>query len=83
MNTKIKEKTKYIVKTSTTELPLIWQKGFIAKWRSASEIVEEFAKTGCHFSASAVSKALSRAPFITSKGEGKRLRYIQAYPFNN
>lgn len=76
-----KEKTKYIKKTPTTKLPLLWQKGFFIEWRSASEVAEEFAKTGCHFSAPAVSKALSRAPFITRKGKGKGLRYIQSYPY--
>ncbi|MES2202832.1 MAG: hypothetical protein V4474_00670 [Patescibacteria group bacterium] len=76
-----KEKTKRASKTPTTELPSLWQEGFFKEWRSAGEVAAEFAKTGCHFSASAVSKALVRSSFITRKGKGVGLRYIQTYPF--
>lgn len=76
-----KQKIKNPIKTSTTELPSLWQKGFFSQWHSAGEVVEEFAKIGCHFGASAVSKALLRAPFITRKGRRNGLRYIQTYPF--
>lgn len=76
-----KGKTKRPVKTPTTELPSLWQKGFFAQWRSATEIAEEFAKARCHFRASAVSMVLSRAPYLTPKGKAKGLRYIQAYPY--
>jgi hypothetical protein len=74
-------KTKRTIKTPTTELPPLWESGFFKEWRSASNVAEAFAKTGCHFSASAVSKVLSRAKFITRKGKGVSLKYIQAYPF--
>jgi hypothetical protein len=77
----MKNKTKHLVKTPTTELSGLWQKGFFREWRSAAEIAGEFAKAGCHFGASGVSKALARAAFITRKGKGVGLRYIQAYPF--
>ena len=72
---------KRLTKTPTTELPALWQGGFFTEWRSAAEVAEEFAKNGYHFRASALSKALARAPFITPKGSGKGLRYIQTYPF--
>ncbi|MDO8451260.1 MAG: hypothetical protein Q7S76_00135 [bacterium] len=76
-------KTKRMSKTPTTELPLLWAKGFFKEWRSAGDIAAEFAKTGCHFGDSAVSKALSRAKYITRKGRGRgvSVKYIQAYPF--
>lgn len=78
-----KSKTKHPIKTPTTELPALWQKGFFKEWRSATEVAGEFSKGGCHFRASAVSMALSRAPYLTTKGKGKGLQYIQAYPFGD
>lgn len=76
-------KTKRADRTPTTELPALWASGFFKGWRSAGDVAEAFAKTGCHFNGSAVSKALARAKFITRKGEGKgvTVKYIQAYPF--
>jgi len=76
-----KSKIRRSIKTPTTELSSLWQNGFFKEWRAASKVAGEFAKTGCHFGAPAVSKALSRAPFITRKGKGKGLQYIQTYPF--
>lgn len=73
--------TKRVGKTSTTELPTLWESGFFEEWRSAGDVATEFAQKGCHFGASAVSKALLRAPFITRKGKGAGLQYIQTYPF--
>lgn len=76
-----KSKINRSIKTPTTELPYLWQGGFFEEWRSATEVAGEFAKIRCHFGAPAVSKALLRAPFITRKGKGIGLRYIQTYPF--
>lgn len=77
----IEKNTKRASKTPTTELPTLWEGGFFKEWRTAGDVATEFAKEGCHFGASAVSKALLRAPFITRKGKGAGLRYIQTYPF--
>jgi len=74
-------KTHIKSKSATTQLPLLWESGFFQEWRSASNVTAEFAKVGCHFTASAVSKALARAKFITRKGSGSALRYIQTYPY--
>jgi hypothetical protein len=76
-----KHTTKHVIKTPTTELLILWQKGFFTEWRSAAEVSTEFAKAGCHFLSTGVSKALSRAKFITPKGKGKGLLYIQSYPY--
>lgn len=78
-----KEKTKRATKTPTTELPALWQNGFFKEWRTATDVTTEFSKTGCHFGASAVGNALSRASFITHKGKGRgsKLQYIQTFPF--
>ena len=76
-----KENTKRATKTPTTEMLVLWENGFFKEWRSAGDVATEFAKTGCHFHASAVSMALTRASYLTSKGKGKELQYIQAYPF--
>ncbi len=75
--------TKRVVKTPTTELPALWESGFFKEWRFVGDVSKVFAKTGCHFGGSAVSKALTRAKFITRKGKGKgaAVKYIQAYPF--
>ena len=75
------EKTKHPAKTPTTELIPLWEKGFFKTWHSASEVAEEFAKIGCHFRAPAVSMALLRAKYLTPKGKGTGLQYIQAYPY--
>jgi len=79
----IKEKIKRVTKTPTTELPAIWERGFFKEWRSAGEVSTEFSKSGCHFSASAVSNALKRASFITRRGKGSNIRYAKTYPFEN
>ena len=70
--------TKRADKTPTTELPALWESGFFKGWRTAGDVAEAFAKTGCHFDGSAVSKALARAKFITRKGKGKgaKVQYI-------
>lgn len=80
-----KKTTVRAAKTPTTELPMLWEAGFFKEWRFATDIAVEFAKKGCHFDSSAVSKALARANFLTRKGKGKgvKVRYIQAYPFAN
>ena len=76
-----KAKVKYLAKTPTTELPSLWQRGFFTEWRTAAMVAGEFAKVACHFRSPALSMALSRAAFLTPKGKGKNLQYIQAYPF--
>ncbi|MCR4314049.1 MAG: hypothetical protein NUV84_02265 [Candidatus Uhrbacteria bacterium] len=76
-----KDKTKSMRKTPTTELPKLWESSFFTEWRSATDVVAEFAEKGCHFGAPAVSNALARARFLTRKGKGRGLKYVQAYPF--
>lgn len=74
------EEVKKTVKTREKLIGL-WEGGFLRDWHSANEIATELSKEGFNFGASTLSKALSRAAFITSKGKGRSLKYIQKYPF--
>lgn len=78
-----KKTTGRVAKTPTTELPALWEAGFLREWRTATEIAAEFAKKGCHFASSAVGNALARADYVTRRGKGKGvgIKYIQSYPF--
>ena len=78
----MKKVSESVGKTATTELPKLWESGFLSEWRLANEVTIGFAKMGCHFTPSAVSKALLRAKFVTRKGKkGAGVKYIQTYPF--
>lgn len=74
-------RNKFVAKTATEGLRMLWSESFFEKWKKASDIVEVFSKRHHHFSHAELGMALNRAKFLTRRGKRCSYEYVQKYPF--
>ena len=55
----------------------LWQKGFFSQERTFAQVVKKLGALGSNPQPPALSKALSRAQFITTRGKRGQYRYVQ------
>ena len=74
-------KDKFIAKSATEGLKILWSENFFEKWRKTVDINELFSNRYHHFSSAELCMALNRAKFLTRRGKRGNYEYVQKYPF--
>jgi hypothetical protein len=74
-------KNKFIAKTATEGIRILWSENFFQEWKKAPDITELFSKRHHHFYDAELGMALNRAKFLTRRGKRRNYEYIQKYPF--
>lgn len=71
-----------IAKTPTEALKILWEEGFLKKWRKFSEITACLSDRGNNFTPPDLGMALKDAKHLTRRGKRGSYEYIQKYPYH-